>query len=186
MSPTLIFSLVVLFFVVVIPIGIYNGLVSRRNAVDNSFASLDANLQKRFDLVPNLVAAVKGYMGHERETLEELTRLRSQGQSGSPGERLEADGQISQALRHVMFTAENYPQLRASENFNQLQRTLVELEEQISASRRSFNAAVTDYNTSIQAFPGSVFASMFGFAHRDLFAITNDAARVAPNLTGQF
>ncbi len=186
MNTATFFALVVLFFLIVLPIAMYNGLVSRRNQVDNAFASLDANLQKRFDLVPNLVAAVKGYASHERETLDEITRLRAQAQSGgSPGARLEADAQMAPLLRQMMFVAENYPQLKASDNFLHLQRTLTELEEQISASRRTFNAAVNDYNTTLQSFPSSLIANSFGFKPRDFFA-TEAAARTAPDLSGQF
>ena len=186
MNTATILVLVVLFFLIVIPIGMFNGLVSRRNQVDNAFASLDANLQKRFDLVPNLVASVKGYASHERETLDEITRLRAQTQSGAgPGARLEADSQLAPLLKQMMFVAEGYPQLKASDNFLHLQRTLTELEEQISASRRSFNAAVNDYNTTLQSFPSSLIANSFGFKERNFFA-TEAAARVAPNLSGQF
>lgn len=186
MNTTTIFALVVTCLVVAVTLGIYNGLVARRNNVDNSLASLDANLQKRFDLVPNLVATVKGYATHEREVLEEVTRLRAQAQSGgTPGARLQADSQIAPLLGQIIAVAEGYPQLKASDNFLHLQRTLTELEEQISASRRSFNAAVNDYNTAVQSFPSSVLANSFGFKARDFFA-TDAAARVAPNLSGQF
>ncbi|BCM94014.1 protein LemA [Abditibacteriota bacterium] len=166
--------------------GIYNGLVSRQNSVDNTFASLDANLQKRFDLVPNLVATVQGYATHERSVLEEITRLRAQAQNGgTPGARLQADAQMAPLFGQIMAVAEAYPQLHASDNFMHLQRTLTELEEQISASRRSFNAAVNDYNTAIQSFPSSLLANSFGFKPRDFFA-TEAGARVAPNLSDQF
>ncbi len=180
------FILVVVVVLLAIPLGIYNGLVSRRNGVDNAFASLDANLQKRFDLVPNLVATVQGYATHERSVLEEITRLRAQAQSGgTPGARLQADAQMAPLFGQIMAVAEGYPQLQASGNFLHLQRTLTELEEQISASRRSFNASVNDYNTAIQSFPSSLLANSFGFKARDFFA-TEAAARVAPNLSGQF
>lgn len=186
MNTASIIFLVVIFFLLLIPLGMYNGLISRRNAVDNSFASLDANLQKRFDLVPNLVATVQGYAQHERSLFEEVTRLRAQAQNGgTPGARLQADSQMAPLLGHIMAVAEGYPQLKASDNFLHLQRTLTELEEQISASRRSFNASVNDYNTTVQSFPSSLIAGSFGFKARDFFA-TEAAARVAPNLSGQF
>lgn len=183
MNSSILVLIIVVVLLVAIPIGMYNGLVSRRIAVDNSFASLDANLQKRFDLVPNLVAAVKGYMGHERETLERISQLRAG--ATTPQTRLEADAQLTPALRQILIVAENYPQLRANENFNQLQRTLVELEEQISASRRAFSAAVTDYNTTMQTFPTLLLANAFGFKPREMYR-AEDAARTAPRLTGQF
>ena len=185
MSSATIIVLVLLVLLLAIPIGMYNGLVSRRNAVDNSFASLDANLQKRFDLVPNLVATVQGYAKHERAVFDEVTRLRAQAHGASPGARLQADSQMMPLVGQIMAVAESYPQLKASDNFLHLQRTLTELEEQISASRRSFNAAVNDYNTSVQSFPSSLIANSFGFKTRDFFA-TEAAARVAPTMAGQF
>ena len=140
--------------------GLYNGLVQRRNAVENARASLGANLQKRFDLIPNVVATVKGYMTHERDTLEALTRLRAEAHN---------DGASAQLLGQVMARAEAYPELQASANFLHLQRTLNEIEEQISASRRAFNAAVADYNNAVETFPGSLMAAQFGFVRRDFF-----------------
>lgn len=162
MSPLYIFcGLFVLLLLVVI--GLYNGLVTRRNAVQNAVASLGANLQKRFDLIPNLVATVKGTMTHERDTLEALTKLREQG--NFPRD----EGASAQLIGHVMARAEAYPDLKASTNFLHLQRTLTEIEEQISASRRAFNATVADYNNAIETFPGSVLASSFGFTKRDFY-----------------
>ncbi|HEX8551551.1 MAG TPA: LemA family protein [Abditibacteriaceae bacterium] len=175
--------LAVVLLPIVVIIGMYNGLVSRRNGVDNAFASLDASLQKRFDLVPNLVATVKGYATHERELFEHVATLRAQSQTARG--RLEADSEMSALLPQIMAIAEGYPQLKASANFLHLQATMNELEEQISASRRAFNAAVTDYNTAIQSFPQSILANSFGFTARDLFACA-DAARNAPTLAGQF
>ena len=186
MTSSLLIVLVVVLVILVTPIGLYNGLVGRRNAVDNAFSSLDANLQKRFDLVPNLVATVRGYMTHERDTLEAITQLRGQAlQVGTPQARLQNDSALAPLVGQVMAIAESYPQLSASGNFLLLQRSLNEIEEQISASRRAFNASVNDYNTAIETFPGSMIASMFGFARRDFFA-AGDASRQAPDLTGQF
>lgn len=162
MSPLYIFcGLFVLLLLVVI--GLYNGLVTRRNAVQNAVASLGANLQKRFDLIPNLVATVKGTMTHERDTLEALTKLREQ------GNLVRDEGASAQLIGQVMARAEAYPNLKASTNFLHLQRTLTEIEEQISASRRAFNATVADYNNAIETFPGSVLAASFGFTKRDFY-----------------
>lgn len=180
------FIIGLLVMVILVPIGIYNGLVSRRNGVDNAFASLDANLQKRFDLLPNLVATVKGYATHERETLEAVLRLRSEAlQSNRPAARLQSDGAITPMVGQILAVAESYPELKASASFLQLQRSLNEIEEQISASRRAFNAAVTAYNTALESFPGNLLASTFGFKRRDFFA-AEDSSRQSPNLAGQF
>ena len=156
--------------------GMYNGLVSRRNGVDNAFASLDAALQKRFDLIPNLVAAVKGYAAHESDLFARVASLRAEAQTARG--RLQADGEMTALLPQVMALAEGYPQLKASANFLHLQATLTEIEEQLSAARRAFNAAVTDYNTAIQSFPGNVLANQFGFVQRDLFSCADDARAV--------
>lgn len=170
----------------VMVVSLYNGLVARRNAVHNAFASTDAQLQKRYDLVPNLVATVKGYAAHERELLERVVQLRSQAmQSPDARTRQSADNQLSAALPQLMGLAESYPTLRASENFLHLQKSLNEIEEQLAAARRTFNACVTDYNNSVESFPSNILANMFGFAKTDWFQIS-DNARQAPNLSGQF
>ncbi len=174
MSPLYIFCGLLVLLLLLVG-GAYNGLVVRRNAAQNAFASLDANLQKRFDLIPNLVTAVKGYMTHERETLEALTQLREQ---GNPVQNERASGQL---IGQIMARAEAYPDLKASANFLHLQRALNEIEEQISASRRAFNAAVASYNNAVETFPGSLVASSFGFARRDFYQ-ADGAARVAPQI----
>jgi LemA protein len=150
---------------------LYNGLVVKRNAVDNVFAGTDALLKKRYDLVPNLVATVRGYAEHERATLERIAELRAEALAGRlpPDEEIRVNNELSQALFNVLGVAENYPELKADENFMHLQRTLTELEEQISAARRAYNAAVTGYNNAVMTFPGSVVAGMFHFQQRRLF-----------------
>ena len=170
---TLFLGLIVLLLFIVL--GLYNGLIARRNGARNAFASLDANLQKRYDLIPNLIATVKGYMTHERDTLEALTRLRER------GNRVQNEGASAQLIGQIMARAEAYPDLKASANFLHLQRTLTEIEEQISASRRAFNASVADYNNAIETFPGTLLASSFGFTRRDFYQ-SEEAARVAPQV----
>lgn len=162
-------------------ISVYNGLVARRNGVANAFASLDAMLQKRADLIPNLVATAKGYAAHERETFERVTQLRAQIQSGDAQSRLAADGKMSAALSQLFALAENYPLLKASQNFLHLQASLNEIEEQISASRRAFNASVTDYNNAVETFPSSFIANATGFEKKTWFQIA-DAARQNPQV----
>ncbi len=174
MSPLSVFcGLIVLLLIIVV--SLYNGLITRRNAAQNAFASLDANLQKRFDLIPNLVATVKGYMTHERDTLEALTQLREQ------GNRAQNEGASAQLIGQIMARAEAYPDLKASANFLHLQRSLTEIEEQISASRRAFNATVADYNNAVETFPASLLAASFGFVRRDFYEAEN-GAREAPQI----
>lgn len=163
--------IIVVAIVAVALIGIYNGLVSRRNRVDQAYASIDVMLKKRYDLIPNLVATVERYMTHERELLSELTELRTRAISGDlpPAQRLETDQAIGGALGRLIVSAESYPDLKANQNFLQLQASLNEVEEQLSASRRTYNAAVTDYNNAIQMVPGNLLAGPMGFQARPLF-----------------
>ncbi|MCL1921471.1 MAG: LemA family protein [Kiritimatiellaeota bacterium] len=169
--------------VAVVVIVIYNGFVGKRNAVRFAFAGIDVQLKKRFDLIPNLVSAVKAYMQHERETLERITALRARAvaEGTPPSEQLRLFDQLTPVIHGIVAQVENYPQLRASEQFQLLQRNLSEVEEQLSAARRAYNAAVTEYNTSLQVFPGNVFAALFGFKPTDLFSVA-DAERTAPRV----
>ena len=152
---------------------LYNTLISKKNQVDNIFASLDAILKKRYDLLPNLVASVQEYMIHEKSTLEKVTQLRvSAMQSGLGSEaKIELDNKFSQMLSGLMVSVENYPTLKANENFLHLQHTLNELEEQISAARRAYNQSVTDYNNAIEMFPTNIMANFMKLEHKILFAI---------------
>jgi LemA protein len=152
---------------------LYNRLVARRNQADYALASVDALLKKRHDLVPNLVATVRGYMTHERETLERVTELRSRAHVLPIGsaERMEAEAGLATALSGVLLRVEAYPELRASEPVLQLQASLNEIEEQISAARRFFNAAVTDYNNAIEMFPSNLVANAARMERRTFFEI---------------
>lgn len=168
----------------------YNSLVGRRNGAQNAFGSVDVMLKKRFDLIPSLVATVKQYASHEQETLTRLTDLRSrvgQGGAGAPtrNERVVLENQVSQALARVLVVAENYPELRASENFQQLQRALNEVEEQLSASRRAYNAAVTDYNNAVEMVPTNIVASMFSHKRMEVFTLP-ESERRAPDVAAMF
>ncbi|HUT29861.1 MAG TPA: LemA family protein [Sedimentisphaerales bacterium] len=166
--------IIVIVVVILIPVLIYNSLISRKNRVLNVFGTIDALLKKRYDLIPNLVATVKGYAQHERSLLEEVTRIRAQALSGqvSDDEAVELDNRLTKALGRLLLVAENYPNLKASENFMHLQRTLTELEEQISAARRAYNAAVTDYNNAVEMFPTNIVASMMNYKRRRFFEIS--------------
>lgn len=150
---------------------IYNRLVRERNGADNAFATIDVQLKQRCDLIPQLVAAVKGSMEYERGTLEKLTALREQASApgAPPDQRMALDAQMSGLLRNLLVRVEAYPQLKANESVVVLQRSLNETEAQIAAARRTYNAAVTLYNTSTETVPSSLVAGMFGFPRRPLF-----------------
>ena len=152
---------------------VYNGLVWRKNRVENAFATTDVLLKKRYDLIPNLVETVKGYARHERSLLDEVTQLRAKAMSGrlSSDETVAVNNLIGRALLGITAVVEDYPDLKANENFMQLQRALNEVEEQISAGRRAYNAAVTDLNNAIEMFPSNVIAGMAGYCRRQLLEV---------------
>jgi LemA protein len=152
-------------------IAIYNGIIKHRNIIDKAFASIDVMLKKRHELIPNLVNAVKGYMNYEKNTLQEIVELRNSANNKDlpSGQMLMIENAITQSIGKIMMRVEDYPDLKASENFLQLQQALNEVEEQLSASRRFYNAAVTQYNNSIQVFPNNMIAPRFGFAKRPVF-----------------
>ncbi len=159
-------------------VGAYNGMVRARNKVDEAWSGIDVQLKRRHDLIPNLVETVKGYAAHERETFQAVTdaRARAMGASG-PAQAGVAEGMLSQALGRLFAVAEAYPQLRATENFQQLQAELTNTEDQIAAARRIYNGNVQSYNTRIQVFPNSIIAGMGGFTPREYFEIEDAADR---------
>lgn len=155
-------------------IGIYNNLIKHKNSIKNAFGGMDAQLKKRFDLIPNLVATVKEYTDHESQTLQAITSLRSKGTTPdiSSKERIDVDNQVSSKISELMLNVENYPNLKASTNFMHLQRSLNEIEAQLSAARRTYNAMVTSYNNAIQMFPSNIIANMMGLREESVFEIT--------------
>jgi LemA protein len=164
---------------------LYNRLVARRNAVDNAFGTMDVQLKLRCDLVPRVVDAVRGYMQYERGVLEQLTATRARATAGglAPAARFALDAELGGLLTRVFATVERYPELKAAESVAMLQRTLNEVEAQIAAARRTYNAAVTDYNTRIETFPANLVAGLLGFSRRTLFeaaAGEREPVRVAP------
>ena len=167
----IILGLIVAFIIVIAMM--YNGLINKKNQVDNSFGGMDAQLKKRYDLIPNLVSTVQSYMKHEAETLTQITELRAKAVSGdiSDDEKIDLDNMITSKLGGIMVAVENYPDLKASENFNQLQRSLNEVEEQISASRRAYNATVTSYNNGVEMFPTNIMAGMMNMQIKKVFEI---------------
>ena len=178
----IIIGVVVLVFVIM-----YNSLVGKRNMVDQVFASMDAMLKKRFDLIPNLVSSVQEYMKHEAGTLTKITELRTKALSSniSNEEKVAVNNELNKALGGLKVAFENYPDLKASNNFLQLQASLNEVEEQISAARRTYNAAVTSNNNAVDMFPTNIIAGMFNFQRRTLFEIP-EAERVNPNVKSLF
>jgi len=167
-------SVIILVVVVIILILMYNALVSKKNQVDNIFASVDATLKKRYDLIPNLVASVNEYMQHEKGLLSEVTKLRSDANKPniSDEQKIALDAKVSSVLSSIMVAVEDYPELRANENVMHLQATLNEVEEQLSAARRAFNQAVTDYNNAIEMIPTNFMASAMAYKRKDVFSIT--------------
>ena len=157
---------------------IRNSIISSRNRVDEAWSGIDVQLKRRHDLVPNLVETVKGYATHERETFEKVTQARAAAmQASGPAEASQAEGMLSQALGGLRVVAEQYPELRATENFQQLSRNLSELEDEIQAARRIYNSNVQSYNTKIQIFPNSVIANQGGFTPREFFEIEDATER---------
>lgn len=162
---------------------VYNSLVRLRVQAENAWADIDVQLKRRYDLIPNLVQTVKGYAGHEKQTLEDVVKARNRAVSAQgPAEKGVAEGMLSQALRSLFALAEAYPQLRAVESFNQLQASLNQLEETIQNARRYYNAVVRDLNTRIEQFPSNMVAGAFGFKPREFFEIP-EAERAVPKVS---
>ena len=151
----------------------YNRFVNQRNLIRNAWSNIDTELQRRYDLVPNLVETVKGYAAHERETLDSVTQARAGAVAahGSPAEQAAAEGPLVGALRQLFAVSENYPRLTANENFLKLQHELAITEDRLQASRRFYNANVQDYNTRVQSFPSNVIARQFDFTEHEFFEI---------------
>ena len=172
----IIVAIVVILIIAVI--GMYNSLVQARIKVDNAWSQIDVQLQRRFDLIPNLVETVKGYMTHEKETFEKITNLRSSwSESKSISEKASLDNELSNTLKTIMAVAENYPDLKANQNFSELSEELRNTENKISFSRQFYNDTVTMYNTKLEVFPSNIIAGIFKFKARDLFTAENEEAR---------
>jgi LemA protein len=161
-----------------------NSIISSRNRVDEAWSGIDVQLKRRHDLVPNLVESVKGYATHERETFEKVTQARADAMKASgPEQAGPAEAALSQALGGLRVVAEQYPELRATENFQKLQNSLSELEDEIQASRRIYNSNVQSYNTRIQQFPMSIIANQGGFTAREFFEIQEAGDREVPEVS---
>jgi LemA protein len=165
-------------------VSIYNGLVRRKNVVAEAWSGIDAQLKRRADLIPNLVETVKGYASHERQTFDELARLRSAGQGqADPTQRAQTEQAITAAIGKVMAVAEAYPELKASANFQSLQKDLADIEDQIQLARRYYNGSVRDYNVMIEQFPSNFIANFGSFKPAPFFQIENEADRAAPKVS---
>lgn len=181
MSTALIIVLVVIAVVVVAIIGIYNGLVQRRLRVDEAFAQIEVQLKRRWDLIPNLVNAVKGYMGFEQTVLENVTRARANAVAAGaqgPAQLAAAENALTASLRSLFAVVENYPELKANQNVLELQEQLTTTENQVGFSRQNYNASVLGYNTALQVFPNVLIAGPFGFTKRDFFDAEPEASQV--------
>jgi len=165
-------------------VGMYNSLVRGRNHMQESWAGIETELKRRYDLIPNLVETVKGYAAHEREVLERViqARTRALGSTGSPADQARDENILVGALKNLFALAEGYPQLKASENFLALQAELVETENRIQAARRFYNANVRDYNDRCQMFPTNVMARTFGFKPGEFFEVESSVERAAPGV----
>ena len=158
-------------------IGSFNGLVTLRNRAQEAWADIDVQLKRRYDLIPNLVESVKGYMQHEAGVFENVTKARAQAMQATGSAKAGAEDALSGALKSLFAVAENYPQLKANENFLNLQNELTDTEDKIQAARRFYNGMVRDLNTRIQAFPSNIIAGMFNFKAMDYFGNLSDAER---------
>ena len=171
-------AIVIIVLLIFWVIAIYNSLVTAKLKVENAWSQIDVQLQRRFDLIPNFVETVKGYMTHESETLEKVTALRtSWASSSSVAEKAELDTQLTGALKTIMAVSENYPDLKANTNFSELSEELRNTENKISFSRQFYNDSVTMYNTKLELFPSNIVANMFKFKSKELFETENDEAR---------
>ncbi len=170
--------LAIVVILVIAVIVIYNSLVAKRQNVKNAWSQIDVQLQRRFDLIPNLIETVKGYMTHEKEVLEKVTSLRSSwAEANTVAEKSVLDNELSSALKTILAVSENYPDLKANQSFADLQEELRTTENKISFSRQFYNDTVTIYNTKLETFPSNVIASMFGFKEETLFEAESDEAR---------
>ena len=172
--------LIVVVVLLIFVISIYNGLVKAKLNVENAWSQIDVQLQRRFDLIPNFVETVKGYMTHEKETFEQIAKLRtSWANATTVKDKATLDGELSSALKTIMAVSENYPELKANQNFMQLSEELRNTENKISYSRQFYNDSATIYNTKLQVFPSNIIASFFRatFSKVDLFNVESEEAR---------
>ena len=178
MSTTLLIVLGIVAVIAVVIIGMYNSLIRLKNRVDEAWSDIDVQLKRRHDLIPNLVNTVKGYASHEKETFEKIVQARSAAmQAGNAEEKAKTENALSETLKSIFALAENYPDLKANQNFLELQRELSDTENKIQASRRFYNGNVRDFNTKLQVFPTNIIGNTLGFKDRDFFEIEDAEER---------
>ena len=164
--------------VLIFAMGIYNSLITLKNKVEEAWADIETQLKRRYDLIPNLVETVKGYAKHEAGTLEEVTKARNMAmKAGTMEDKAQAENALSGTLKSLFALSENYPDLKANQNFMDLQQTLKDIEEHLQLSRRYYNATVRDFNTKIEIFPNNIFAGIFNFKKRDFFQVEKGEER---------
>ncbi|HLM19925.1 MAG TPA: LemA family protein, partial [Propionibacteriaceae bacterium] len=185
----IIIILVIVVILALIGVGAYNGFVKSRNLIQESWRQIDVELNRRYELIPNLVETVRAYAAHERNTLEDITRLRSQAQQLSQSEgslptqqRADVEAALSGAVRNLIVSVEAYPDLKSNQNFLELQRQLAETEDRIAAGRRFYNANVRVYNTKVESAPSNIIANMFNFEKATYFEVDEPAVRQAPDV----
>jgi LemA protein len=165
-------------------VALYNRLVKNQNLVQEGWSGIDVQLKRRADLIPNLIETVKGYMGHERQVLERVTELRTQSlKTGNVGEKGRVEGMLTSALGNLFAVAENYPDLKASQNFMELQRSLDDVEDQLQLARRYYNGAARNLNILVDSFPSNLVARSFGFQRVEYFELAEPGDRVAPRVS---
>jgi LemA protein len=180
----LIVLIVIIAFLAIFFISIYNALVRLRNRVKNAWSQIDVQLKRRHDLIPNLIETVKGYMTHERDTLENITKARSQAVAAEGvGDKAKAEGELTTALGKFNLVVENYPDLKANQNFLSLQEELTSTENKISFSRQNYNDQVLFYNNKIQMFPSNIVAGMFQFTEEEFFEIEDEKEKEVPKVS---
>ncbi len=180
----LIIVIIVIAVVVLFVISMYNSLIQLRNRVKNAWSQIDVQLKRRHDLIPNLLETVKGYMKHEREIMENITKYRSQAMdAGTVGEKAQAEGLLSGALGQLRVQVENYPDLKANQNFLALQEELTSTENKISYARQSYNDQVLFYNNKIQMFPSNIIAGMFSFKEEEFFEVEDKTEKEVPKVS---
>ena len=179
MAPTI--TIIAVAIIIVFCIFVYNSFIQLSNKVKEAFSTMDVYLKQRFDLIPNLVDTVKAYAKHEADTLEELTKRRAKVASNDIDGKIDGEMRIGEALSRILVVVENYPQLKASENFLDLHKRLVKVEENIAFARRYYNGSVRQYNDKCQMFPYNIIANIFGFRAKKMYEIQNAAEREVPN-----
>lgn len=177
-------AILIIAVLLIIIAALYNGLIKSKNRVDEAWSDIDVQLKRRHDLIPNLIETVKGYAAHEKTVFEDVTQARAQAEQASGmAAKQQAEDNLNKSIMGIFAVAENYPDLKANQNFLQLQSDLTDTEDKIQAARRFYNGNVRDYNTKLQVFPTNIFANMLGFQKREFFGIDSDTDKAVPQVS---